>query len=972
MSRNQILVFLFAFFALPLHAQKRHYVHYTTENGLPTNVLYNAIQDSSGVILINTENGLVRFNGLEFKLFNTKNGLPVNDIVISMMDNKGRVWLRPFGAKLCYYQNSQIHNAANDSLVNEIHKILLTNQTVFSADANGDMTIYDYSFNEKGKRGALLLKGDTIVKINCYDESTPRGLYHNMNRYYSFQPNHVKVFNQDGFIDSFETPIYFIHQFRRRHGTAFAFVEEQGNSNLVKFDLAKGLPRYQKLESKLVKERANFYWFYQKDKILQARKNKILITDTFLKTEKIFEEFPPHIYISGLFIDNYKNLWVSTRNDGLYFLSASALSANQILSNQVIDGVECKNSRIYYVSGSDVFYMSPSELNRHYIKTNPDIISNTVIGISDKRMVIPGGRGELVEFDITGDKPKYVRSIEHGSGSVKDILRSESFIAVAGSNGVTIIENKGNSYPANRQRVISMEYDVDKKNLLFGTMQGVLQYSLIDRKEPIRVFHEVTGQVNTIERTPNGLIWVRSNDEIYCYKNNKLIKKIDQLRFLENYSLNCIKAGLGNTLYFGTSKGLVSMQYDLSKDTLVILAEEVVHSGNGLVDNFVKNIQPYSDNQLLVVTKSGLNLLDINKLIKQQNVRTDIYELMVNGESRDLTDVIKLNYNEQFVRIRYSSLLYGRVTKYYKYRLLGLKDKWEVISKNELEFGPLNPGDYIFEIVALNEKSEVIGPVAKLPICIQPAIWQTVWFRILIILVVLSLLIWGIYRLVQRRQERLSNERTFAELKMHALKAQMNPHFIFNSLNAIQSYINEGNREDSNRYISKFSKLVRQTLNFASQDYITLQEEVDYINNYVALEKLRFGNKFTSELKIDEKINLQQMRVPPMLIQIYAENAIRHGLNHKKEPGHLQISFALEDNYLICSIDDNGVGRAYSARIKSQLGKLTESKGMNLNLDRLEMYNVIMDNKIQLEIVDKKDIKDKPLGTTVILKIPTL
>lgn len=972
------IVFFLSFFlvASVTSGQRYNYIHYTTENGLPTNILYNAVQDSSGAILINSENGLIRYNGLDFKLFSTRDGLSSNDIINSEVDRYGRVWLHLFGEKVCYYKDGVIYTSSNDSLVKRISSLLHSNNNAITIDNNGDVVIYDFKLNDSLGRRAVSIKGDSIKIVASFkNELLIHPLIRNNDLTYSLNNDRVLILKDKKTVDSFSVALGFAFYAKIIKGICYSLVINAEESGLVKFRLDQSFSDFKVLKSSYSRDYASSVTFF-KEKVYYARKNRIFITDMDLGSEKIFDEFPSHIQINGLIADKQGNLWISTRNDGLYFLSATALVSNTYLSNRIVDRVKIHKptGTIYYASGEKIYRIKSTSNEEEVVLEKKYGYSKTVFDFSFNKLISVFESRHLAVQDI-----KQYRNIQrlrkpYFLGPVKDIKCFGDNIAIAATFGVAIIDKSGKSLVEHKKRTTCLAYNKFSNSLLAGTMDGVMRFSLKNMGAMgSRAFPEMEQTVRAIEVGSDQIVWVLGNDKIFAFRNDTLIHTLSELKGLSNYSLNCINGSDPNCLLIGTSKGIVFYKYKINGKQLQVMSEDIVDAGSGLLDDFVKDVKPYNGSEWLVATNTGLSILNLSKLPIWKDIKTEIFELKVNGDLRAIEDEIKLTHKEQFIRLRFSSLFYGRMKKQYKYRLVGLREKWAKTTGNEIEFGPLEPGNYKFEVVAVDKDFNNIGPVSSLPIFIEPAFWQTILFKVVLGLIIFFILASLLYLWLQRKKNTLENERTFAELKMSALKAQMNPHFIFNSLNAIQSYINEGDTNESNRYISKFAKLIRQTLNFAAQDYISLKDEIQYLENYVALEKLRFGNRFDYELIVDESINQEIEKIPPMLIQIYAENAIRHGLNHKEETGSLILKFEKALDILICTISDNGIGRKESALRKvNSSSPLSESKGMSLNLDRLEMYNVILDNNITIDIVDEEDNSGYSIGTTVILKIPAI
>jgi LytS/YehU family sensor histidine kinase len=201
-------------------------------------------------------------------------------------------------------------------------------------------------------------------------------------------------------------------------------------------------------------------------------------------------------------------------------------------------------------------------------------------------------------------------------------------------------------------------------------------------------------------------------------------------------------------------------------------------------------------------------------------------------------------------------------------------------------------------------------------------------------------------------------------LEQQALQAMMNPHFVFNVMNSIQHFINTKNTVSANKVLTGFARLIRKNLEICTQSYISLAEEINYLNLYLSLEKNRFGEKFQFEIKVDEEVDREEVFVPSMLLQPYIENAIWHGIMPKEEGGKVTISIVENaDDTLLIKITDDGVGIENSLAGKKD-GH--QSKGMSLTNERINLLNKIEAKAIQLHI--KQNGK---MGTTVTITIPT-
>jgi LytS/YehU family sensor histidine kinase len=203
---------------------------------------------------------------------------------------------------------------------------------------------------------------------------------------------------------------------------------------------------------------------------------------------------------------------------------------------------------------------------------------------------------------------------------------------------------------------------------------------------------------------------------------------------------------------------------------------------------------------------------------------------------------------------------------------------------------------------------------------------------------------------------------------MQALRAQMNPHFIFNSLNSINRFILQNNRTQASEYLTKFSKLVRMILQNSQASLITLESELESLELYLEMEALRFNYHFAYKISVPKDLDIEVLKVPPLIIQPYVENAIWHGLMHKEEKGSLGIEVTQEDNYLFFKVTDDGIGRKQAAALASKTATKHKSMGLRITADRIAMMQ--SSNGSPVTINDLVNPDGSAAGTEVILKIP--
>lgn len=249
---------------------------------------------------------------------------------------------------------------------------------------------------------------------------------------------------------------------------------------------------------------------------------------------------------------------------------------------------------------------------------------------------------------------------------------------------------------------------------------------------------------------------------------------------------------------------------------------------------------------------------------------------------------------------------------------------------------------------------------------------RSITYLLLVALLVVLLVAYGLFSFNKLRQKHFKSqlETKIAEGETRLLRAQMNPHFIFNSLNAIQSFIMMNNERMANSYLSRFSKLMRLFLESSRSQYTTIADEMELLDHYIKLEQLRFEDKFDYTISIDEEIDTYNTEIPTMIIQPFIENAINHGFIHKPEKGFLEIAFRKEGEEISCVVEDNGIGRQKAGEFKKQLPQQHVSRAMQIIEERLDLINTIENTNIGTTISDKFDSHDDSTGTRVEIRVP--
>ncbi|MEM6264222.1 MAG: tetratricopeptide repeat protein [Bacteroidota bacterium] len=227
------------------------------------------------------------------------------------------------------------------------------------------------------------------------------------------------------------------------------------------------------------------------------------------------------------------------------------------------------------------------------------------------------------------------------------------------------------------------------------------------------------------------------------------------------------------------------------------------------------------------------------------------------------------------------------------------------------------------------------------------------------------LLVSGFFVLRSHRARRRANQL----LALKSLRSQMNPHFIFNSLNSVNSFISKQDERAANRYLSAFSRLMRQVMEHSSHEFVSLMSELEVLRLYLELEHVRFQDKFDYEIELDPGLNPEEIQIPPMLVQPYLENAIWHGLRYKEAPGNLTLRFTREQEFLVATIEDDGIGRKLSQELKTKNQRTHRSEGLRITAERLRLLNELYKTQLEVTLEDVYPERQHT-GTRVTLKVP--
>lgn len=507
-------------------------------------------------------------------------------------------------------------------------------------------------------------------------------------------------------------------------------------------------------------------------------------------------------------------------------------------------------------------------------------------------------------------------------------------------------------------RIYSLEYDYKNKILYCASTNGLLLIDSTGKSQQIKHENEDIFPLDMcfadeklyLSTPKKGLFTIKGNQVVQT-----ILPKVNDK--LETIKKLVVKA---DTLYAQSSNGL--FQFNKTGKLLQSL-HTVFGFGSKHIIDFT-----FHDSDLFVSHSGGVQKVDLRYSGKNDTKPNVILKnIFVNDEVYDLSTLPELSNEQRKIQFEFSSpTLRNRQNIFYSYKLQGYDSDWNKngYKSNTVTYSALAPGNYT--LLYRIENQGILSPVQSLSFSIARPFYLRWWFIVLVALFFIAIVLF-VYRIQINRQRKKSQQiNELNASKLTAIQSQMNPHFIFNSLNSIQDLILKGDVEHSYSYITTFSNLVRRTLNYSEKDFIDFEQEIKLLELYLSLEKLRFKKDFNYVIKTE---NIDDIMLPPLLIQPFIENALVHGLLHKEGEKTLVISFELKTDSLICIVEDNGIGREKSKAIKQRQGSEHESFSGNAIRKRFEILSNVFEGQFGYSYTDLSE-NGIATGTKVSLTIP--
>jgi len=992
-------------FGIVLDAQQIQFEQVSTNDGLSQNSVVSIAQDSSGFLWFATQDGLNKYDGSNYSqyevFFRDKTAQDYNELGKIMADDGGGIWMTTYDEGLQYFYPSTekftyvkgVEDASFilqrdtmefwvSSFTHGLYKILIDGD-----DIQVEHILDDIAINKLIQYGDQFLLS-TQVGLIKFDIETS-----GTTNLFSGLKNISDVIVSDEALLIIST---------LGHGL-YAATDE--NSIVKYLDLPTDL-----LIQDIHIDKSDRFWVATYGDGLYLAEGS---TVTQYKTNPLDDTSISYNDILCIFEDKDDNLWFGTDGGGASYIVADRKPIYSITNNRMP-----KNAPVDVVRS---------------IATDTD--SNLWIGTSGKGLTMVSQNMSVIKhYNTAGSPPSKlssdrIMSLHHDDQQDLWIGTQDGGLMRKQVN-TEKIEKVNGALPAETIWDIK-QADKDQLWLCTGK-QGLILLNKSDltwkKLLPRNGFEAlIDGNIRTMIEGTDGEFFVGTEDgEVFGVRTDSRKRKID----INRKNIGAIKSLYldGDMLWVGTQKsGIIVVDQNSGKQI-------ELNKSTGLPNNVVYSILEQDDQYVWISTNMGICQIDKKKCYDQEGdivvqhltvengligneYNTGAYHMDDHGTmyfggidginwfepdeitidndpigivlldlittNRDGQDIkhindlssIELKHTDRNFQIRYVAQSYAKTktkTKY-QYKLEGINTEWIDNESNELvSFSNIPPGEYTLLINATNNDGVWAKEPVRFDIDIIPAFWQTWWFSLLAVVGVIGL-VWYLFTIRVneiRKTSALKEQITKVEAK--ALKLQMNPHFLFNSLNAIDNYILKNEKLIASDYLSKFSKLMRQILDYSEQNRITLTQELATLELYIKMEQLRFQNKFAFELEVDKDVNTNTALLPPLILQPFVENAIWHGLMHLEHGGELKVKIESGDHGIKCIIDDNGIGRDSAKQIKTKSATKHKSHGIRITQERINLDNELHRIGANITIEDKYDKNSLPAGTMVTIDLPTI
>jgi ligand-binding sensor domain-containing protein/anti-sigma regulatory factor (Ser/Thr protein kinase) len=939
--------------------------NYTTVDGLPSSEVYEMLQDRNGNIWFGTDRGVTRFNGYEFRTYTYKDGLTDNTVFKLFEDHKGRIWMQSFSGKIFYFENEKIHAfKENDFLAGIIQGRLPSGIFVDSLE-NVFLNIRDL--------GILKIKNDDTKEWRYKIEG-----FHNINYLIDeITVDNIFVSNIHAVIKPEKIGIY--HTEKDKSDT-ISFMSDYGNriaalrlnKNKLVFTVGSQIYLLENNACTFLTKLPGEVFTLTKD----VRGNLIAGTSAGVyffdstNLKKYTRHYLEKNNVSCIMQDHEGGYWFTTLNNGVYYMPGFGIEGilfdDERFNKPISLTTDFRHSVYAGCWSGALVKIIDGEISKSYSLNNanlPQPITNlTSFPFEEKIYLSRSGPAWFADGKMYPYKTRIML------GTKTNFVRLPDGNLFCGGSAF-IMKVKKDS-------IIQTQYITQRINclgespehtLLVGCNRGVFEVEA--GGESCRLYREDMKdvRVDDIETFGKHILFATKGKGVLVV-NGKSVIQIDESNGLCSDLVNKILVS-GDELWCISNKGISRIHVTDAEKFAYTIAN--IHSSEGLFVDEINDIAILNDT-IYVATNPGVSFFNIHSdFINHHEPPVYITSLRVNNTDTVFSDGMNFRHDWNNLQIGFNGISYrSREKIMYRYELIVDEDTITSNTTNrEVEFLTLRPGNYKFKVLAKNSSGVWSKSAASLSFTILPAWWQTKWFFVFMILFLTGILFLWYRNRISKIKINYEMKRRQASLQLTAMRAQMNPHFIFNVMNSIRNYMQDHDMKSAEKYLTSFSKLVRYTLDNSEVQEVTLEEELSALKNYTDLEMQRFENGFEFKIQCEEGIDLKETMLLSMVLQPFVENAIKHGISGMKSGGKILIDIRKKKDSILIGVEDNGVGMVETSECKETEEGKRRPHGASINLERIEAYNKVYNKHIETRIIHLKDTDGKPAGTRVELII---
>lgn len=862
------------------------YTNFSEKDGLPSNHVYQITQDLNGFIWIATDEGLVKYNGSEFKIFTTRDGLPTNDIYNIFPGRDGKLWYMAKSTSLGYIKNDRVYdfkNVEEQEGINPYLPAFTGNEIIASSSKTSHI------LNHKNKWELQnYLTDENYLKQGYIIHKKYKGIAILKNK----EEKLALITHKNEMINITDASFILNNIYRGQlTDSLFVAVSEKGYGFLNFNNLET--KKYSYKDELNIDSLKHGRMYLVNDQIQLSGDNVVVLFDKNLKPKKTVH-IPKNFKSHFSFIDRENTVWIASFTNGVYkFPSHQSLIKKELDEFKINDIKKIHDKIIALVNGKGFYKFD--ELTKSF---TPFIASESFLYDAIYLKEVKSSYFITNQY-IHVFRDGKSKSIPSSNNFTDDIARSLTY-----HNGYIYGHQTAGMSKIDADNTSVLEYyDINnlrceitfKNRLITGATNGLYELTS-DKFERINSLAHFKKPITDLLKINENTILVTTAGYGSYTTDLKTIRLIEGSDFLKS-SNPCY---IDNHLYLPTNQGIYHYEYINQFFEL----KNIWNNTNGLPTNKINGVEKVGD-KLLLATNQGIIHFPLDYKSEQSLLDLYIETAVYNNHN--------LMYNKNTIYSSHSELQvvvknidYRNNQDFsYEFRLLPSQTNWVRSNSPNLTFSELTHREYTLEI-----RQDSLFKCFEFNI--KPRWYQTSWFYILSIFVLIATVV-ILTKTISKSSEKkktqeLLQSKKLSELQLKALRSQMNPHFVFNSLNAIQYYINENDFETSDTYLVKFSRLVREFFELSKEQYITVKREISLLKNYLDLECFRFKGKLTYEFEIDPTLDLKD-KLPSMLLQPIVENAVNHGIFNKKTNGKVALHFKrISENELVIIITDDGIG----------------------------------------------------------------